>query len=329
MEKRRCILLDPNHIYVERFMEYVQRRKNFCFDIMGFTREAELLHFLEEEEADLALVDEGIWNRISEEGQARMREQIHCLILLTDRLRGGEKLPSVYRYQTMGRLLREALEHYEASIPKKVTSRIVTQLDIFYSPKGECGKSTCAMLLGHRLAEKGGRSVLYMNLEAFAQERGEHSLSDLLYYRAQGGKGMTLQSLTESKGGLQILAPVVNPEDRWKLSSEDLVELLKEIRDQGIYDTVILDVGNEGDPIPVLNLGNRVFLVDDGTASCGKKMDDLLHYVEKQRLGVIPEHWHRVKPPRLPILEGARPGCRQEELESWLEKQWKNWEAKP
>lgn len=335
MDKKRFCVLDPDPIYVDRFIEYLQRKPNFLFSVIGFTGVQELRGFLEANAVDVVLMDEDCWHDTGDDVQREMRERIPCLILLTDRRRSGEAMNSICRYQSMEKLLPEILRYYEETVPPEKPTENRTQIDAFYSPSGRCGKTTCARLLGTRLSEQCGRNVLYMNLEAVSGRRvldaggreGGHSLSDLLYYRQTDGGCRKLQSLTGAQGALSVLEPVVNPEDLWQLSDEELQAVLLEIRDQGIYDSVILDVGADRNPMTVLAVCRRVFLMD-GDGEFGRdKMDQFLGYAE-QSLGAIPENWHRIRPPHMAMLEDRAPGTRCMELEDWLEKEWLSWDQR-
>lgn len=325
MEKKRFVLVDPDPVYLERFLEYVHRKPNFLFAAVGLTGVEQLSEEAEQGDIDVALVDENCWQSIGKGTKKELLRKIPCLILLSDRIRSAEDHLCVCRYQSMEKLLPEILSYYEETRPPAEEPEERTQVDIFYAPAGRCGKTTCALLLGHRLAEQCGRTVLYMNLEALdgsVQREDGHSLSDLLYYRQTTG-GLKLQSLAGTEGSLSLLDPVVNPQDLWQLESGELGQLLREIKEAGIYDTVIVDLGPGRDPLPILMLGRRVFLVDDRDA-VDHRMDAFLAHV-RQTYGEIPGNWHRVQPPKQEALAGQPAGSRCEPLESWLEKEWMTW----
>ena len=175
--------------YAYHFMEFISKKKSIPLEIRVFTNVQALLDFLQEHQIELLLISE---NAMCEEIQTQKIGQIVILAsgVLPDYLK---KYPSVYKYQSSNRVIRETMVCYGESQKNKgkqlrMTSRDVEIIGI-YSPVGRTMKTTFALTLGQILAKK--KAVLYLNLEEYSgfeyllEQSYEQNLGDLLYYVRQ------------------------------------------------------------------------------------------------------------------------------------------------
>ena len=342
MEKRLFVLCDKDHTYVNRFMDYTGRQANFPFRVHGFTGEEGLASFLVGGGAAVGLVAWSLWQEWKEDFRQRVQEEIPCLLLLTEDRRSGQVgIPAVYKYQAMETLTREILDHYE-KLARDREEKQVTRLIGFYSTIGSCGKTTAALHLGQAMAEKEGREVLYMNLEPFAgwaaeRRGGNHSLSDVLYERKMEGC-LRVQSLSASLGKIAVIAPVVNPEDLWSLSTEEVLEMVREMKDGSVCDTILLDLGQAMDPIPILQCCDQIVLVRRDGAYMDRKMEEMKSYLGRRMGGLAAEKksiarggkdalWMELCIPEMPVLSGRMPGDGGENCQELLQWIWTQWRA--
>ena len=326
MQKRTFILCDPDNSYVNRFMNYSQRRANFPFRVSGFTKGEGVAAYLEGGSAEAALIAWSLWMEWEEELRQKVQEMVPCVMLLTEDRRSGQMdMITLYKYQSMDALLREALSVYE-KLAKSREEEHRVELVGFYSPVGHCGKTTAALHLGQMLSEKEGQEILYVNMEPLGTWTGQgtdqqHSFSDLLYERRLSEE-MKLQSLSRSYLGISVLSPVVNPMDLWSIDMEERALLIREMQEAGIGDKILLDLPSDADPVPLLACCDRIVLVRRAGTVMEQQMDQMRGYLQKK---LEREDFVEMVLPEFPALAEHFPGdeggnCR--ELGEWIWTQW-------
>ncbi len=258
MRKKILLICDQDRSYVERFAAYAEKREGLPFQIRFFTDAQSLDIYLEEREADLILAGEGTQKWREE------KKEFSCPVLPLVKERRGETGPSLYQYQSVEAILRQALaflERQQKEKGEKPHSRIFG----VYSPIKRCYKTTFSLVLGQILAEKD--ATLYVNLEdisglSYYLSQGEGgTLSDLLYQRETGKKEMGLYQMVRSVGKLTYLPPVSCPEDIREAHMDELTSIVKELASLNLYSYLVIDVGDAlVDPLPVLSLCHRIYM---------------------------------------------------------------------
>ncbi len=236
--------------YAYHFMEYISKKKSIPLEIRVFTNVQALLEFLKEHPIELLLISE---SAMCEEVQSQKIGQIVILSsgVLPDYLK---KYPSVYKYQSSNRVIRETMVCYGESQKHrgrqlKMTNREVEFIGI-YSPVGRTMKTTFALTLGQILAKK--KAVLYLNLEEYSgfeyllEQTYEQNMGDLLYYLRQNEGNLIgkLNGMVQCMNNLDFLPPVLSPGDIQQTSFEEWMRLLQEIVDYSNYEVVILDLSD-------------------------------------------------------------------------------------
>lgn len=119
-----------------------------------------------------------------------------------------------------------------------------------YSPVHRIGKTRFAMELGREMAKK--EPVLYLNLEEYAggsyyfPDQTGQTLADLLYYSRQekGNLGLRISTMAGQDEALDYILPMPCVQDLQGVSGEDWLRLFEQIRENCIYQKVILDLGD-------------------------------------------------------------------------------------
>jgi len=236
--------------YAYHFMEFISKKKSIPLEIRVFTNVQALSEFLQEHQIELLLISE---NAMCEEIQTQKIGQIVILAsgIVPDYLK---KYPSVYKYQSSNRVIRETMVCYGESQKNKGKQLRMTTRDVeiigIYSPVGRTMKTTFALTLGQILAKK--KAVLYLNLEEYSgfeyllEQSYEQNLGDLLYYLRQGEENLIgkLNEMVRSMNNLDFLPPVLSPGDIQQTSLEAWMRLLQEIIDYSNYEVIILDLGD-------------------------------------------------------------------------------------
>ncbi|MDD6212365.1 MAG: hypothetical protein PUB22_04385 [Clostridiales bacterium] len=327
-------------------MEYVRRKPNFPFTVLGFTNRKKLLAYLgvnpdeevpvesakkKDEIPEVILVESLDWETWLEEEREEVEHLSCCLCFLDERKRTEAEDFHLYKYQSVDGLLRGVLACYETDERNDLTETGQTRFVGVYSPDSGDSRSVCALALGNFLADK--EDVLVLNLEALPDwpvscSNSSYGLSDLLYFRKNAEK--RFYSLTDHVDQVAILPPVVNPEDIWNSSSMEMREMLEEMGKYGTYQTIIVELGPEKDPIPVLQLCQRIVIPHGEKMSSRRKTKKMLDYLEFRgetsirdscREWIFPEDFD------LEFWEtrnsrGEMPSV----IREYVEKEWNSWE---
>lgn len=119
-----------------------------------------------------------------------------------------------------------------------------------YSPVHRIGKTRFAMELGREMAKK--EPVLYLNMEEYAggsyyfPDQTGQTLADLLYYSRQekGNLGLRISTMAGQDEALDYILPIPCVQDLQGVSGEEWLRLFEQIRENCIYQKVILDLGD-------------------------------------------------------------------------------------
>lgn len=234
---------DP--VYAKCLSEYILGRRELSFQVMVFS-DLEKLKLLEKEKkVDILLADD------DSAGWKEM--EIGQVFLLCDS-RNCEKAEGyipVYKYQSGEKILAEVLSHCAEQTGSETILRIQkADMEIIgvYSPIHRIGKTQYALQTAKEFARKG--NTLYLNLEEYAgngeeMEQGD-GLAELLYYLRQGCKniGLRIEMLVKHYESVDYLEPMQMYSDLKAVTAEEWKQLLTEIAEKSIYETVILDIGD-------------------------------------------------------------------------------------
>lgn len=180
----------------------------------------------------------------------------------------GEEESELMKYQAVDRLAVEIMQVFwdeplQNSRPAIGKGRILG----VYSPVHRIGKTTFAIKLGKVLAQQ--ENVLYLNLESYAgiggyfREKEVQDLSHLLYYakQEQGDISVRIASMIRQMGNLDYISPLKVWTDLRAVTAAEWESLLKQLTQQSIYDTVMLDIGNAVDDVfRVLRICDRILI---------------------------------------------------------------------
>ena len=242
--KRIMAVYDEDPFYADRFAECVNQQEA-GFHAVAFSSLAGLRAFSEQQRIEMLLV--------GDEVEAEALEGIRAgqVIRLGETEFPGKEAKTVYKYQATDSVLREVMSCYQVKEqPVRMAaggqrSRIIG----VYSPVGRCGKTAFAFTLGQDLARSS--KVLFLTLEeccalsALTGTEYEGGLSDLLYYYRQGEYShLRLRGVTYSWGDLDYVPPVEYAEDFAYMKGEELAGLIDLIASEGIYDTIVADLGH-------------------------------------------------------------------------------------
>ncbi len=264
MKKRIMAVYDVDPFFADRFAEAANQKGTVPFTVMAFTSMERLKQFAQENPIEILLVDAG--------AEAAAREiKAGQLVLLSDGeiVPEAEGCPSVYKYQAADHIIREVMACYSAAPqqPAMALTGRPSQLIGVYSPVNRCLKTSFALTLGQILGKEG--RVLYLNLEdcsglrVIMGQQGPGDFSDVLYYYSQQGglNWARLKSLVYTWDNLDYILPARYPEDLCQVSGEEMAGLLQSIAGEGIYEQIVVDLGQFGrKALPILLLCEGIYM---------------------------------------------------------------------
>lgn len=248
--KQILAVYDKEQRYGEKLTGYLSAKQMLPFRIVAFTKEEALLAFAKTEEISVLLIHEKV---LSEEISVL---PINRILVLTEEQQmscaenfSKPNMVSVYKYQSMERIVQEILDCYEALLPPQSDQGILrrgkTGVITVYSPVHHCFKTSFALVYGQVLSEK--ERILFVSLEVhagfeklFGLTAGA-DLSDALYYYRQGSLGVHISDIIQKIGNLDILLPVHYPEDMAGIQLDEFLGLLYALQEECGYTGIVLD----------------------------------------------------------------------------------------
>lgn len=266
-------VLDKSQSYGQRMLQYLNKKEQFPFKTVLFTDIEEVKEYAKKQTIHLLLLDK----EYEDEELKRSAEQI---VLLSDSLdKELNRLPTVYRFQSADSLIKEVMQYYEVSVPDSVfqlkkTGNTVKLVGV-YSPLHRCLKTSFALTYGQLLARN--ERVLYFSLDTFSgfeylmNQKYGADFSDVIFYQQQGSLANRLAGIVYTVGQMDYIPPVRCSEDLWSIDWTLFLECLHTLMDVGLYDTIVLDMGEGfGRPEVLMNLCNQVYMPikEDPVSQC-------------------------------------------------------------
>ncbi len=249
MKKRIMAVYDVDPFFSDRFAETANQKGQVPFTVIAFSSLERLEKFSVEQDIELLLMDV----RMKEAAGKIKAEQVVFLSDGETEEEDKEKEDSyVYKYQSTANIVREVMSCYcaQPTLPPVAVGNKSLLLGV-YSPVNRCLKTSFSLILGQLLAKES--KVLYLNLEdcsgfrRLMGQEGPGDFSDVLYYYSQGGCSWArLKSLVYHWDELDYILPARYPEDLCSISAEQMADLLTRIAREGIYEIIIVDLGQFG-----------------------------------------------------------------------------------
>lgn len=262
MNERNLVICDREIRYADSLGENIAMREDLAVKVYVCSSLSKVIELVEEKPIHLFLVDESY----SYEQRSAI-ETNQVFVLGRGRVSDlGEEECQIRKYQCADEIIREIFEVY-VDKTKEHVMRSLHKEDVrmvaVYSPLHRLGKTTFAIALGKACANM--KKVLYVNLEEYAgmTEPKGMNLADLLYYMRQGkgNLGIRLQTAVQKEEELDVLMPMPITRDLKEVCSEEWKAFLTEIKEESIYDMVILDVGESVQGLyEVLQMCHRIYM---------------------------------------------------------------------
>lgn len=275
MRKKMLAVCDTEAEYTRRFCDYVSKKGGYPFEVAAFTSKEKLCRFCEEENVDILLVSESVYD-------LSLKEIVKGdVILLSDEENREEGAEHIYKYQPCETVLREVMCYYAKRRPEALleAARYGRMRMIgLYTPVHRCMQTTFAVTLGEILAKE--HKVLYLNFESFSglEKRLDREfmtdMSDLIYYVSNAREALfyKLKGMVETIQNLDYIPPVFSYMDLGRILPEQWFAMLKELEKLTDYEYLILDLSDSMQGLfDILRMCEKVFtLVREDDAALSK-----------------------------------------------------------
>ncbi len=160
------------------------------------------------------------------------------------------------------------------------------RLIAYLAVSGGTGASTVAAASAIRLARK-GKKVLYLNLERFGssdvffQADGTGSFQDIIYAikSRKGNLPVKLESVVkQDSSGVWFYSATATALDMAELNSEEIRNMIANIKMCGAYDYIILDMdfSLEKSELEILRECAQIVMVGDGSPTSNRKLERVM-----------------------------------------------------
>lgn len=271
LKEKIFVICDIQKEYAEHLFSVLSEELSGKYQFYLFFDPNKMINFAEHTEVDVLIAGEETENQIPDD--MVITEKL-ILTGIPDHLKtNGNRM--IFRYQSSEKILAEIKKICEkrnyvqdkkfknissdgisfgSGITKK-ENRIrdepeETSIIGVYSPVHRIGKTKFSIRLGKKLSEK--QTVLYLNMEGYSggglyfPDTGGQDLGDLIYCIRQerGDYGLKISSMTGQMDGMDFIMPVKNENDIRSVTFSQWSDMLDKIKQQCIYDVIILDLGD-------------------------------------------------------------------------------------
>ncbi|KAB3537228.1 AAA family ATPase [Alkaliphilus pronyensis] len=294
--KLKLAIVDTDLDYLNALENYLMNSFSQRFQVSFFTQPDYLLKELKKEDSkiDILLINSQLYC------DTLSKKNIGIVILLIEELltTSLDNLPCVKKYQPGNQLMANLINIYVDAFPNqflKPNKNGNTSVIGVYSPVGGSGKSTVAILTAYALAQEGKR-VFYLNLEnipsicSFIDCTPSHNMSNLFYYLRNKKKNLLLkiEGIRQLDIGLGVyyFPPIEKLTDLEEVTSEELIYLIKELKNSNQYDYIIIDFDStyNRDKRNQMNVCDKLLLVLNQTTVTNVKASILIKELERLSL---------------------------------------------
>ncbi len=243
--KKRMILFDSDTVYAARFLEYINHKKDFDYDLIVFTKQEKLDAYLLSNGIEILLL--GPQETFDEALEDKVKHCYHFVENREDGIAGGQ---SIYKYQSVEHIIDQILRDYlqrKEELWQENSQKPMVIYTVF-SPVPSPWDSLFAWSMSFQLS--GQRKVLFVPLELLPVteltflEYNREGLTEFIYYLKGNSDFMhKLRELLNYGGNLSYLSGAVHGFDMQALNKEEIHRWVEGLRKEAEYRTVIFYLG--------------------------------------------------------------------------------------
>lgn len=248
MKSKNLVIFDSENQYAKALALYFMRKKELMFQVHVCSSIENMEILAREKEVDFLLIDA---EKIQNLPESVRGKKIFALSV-SDKKTAQTEYPVLYKYQSGEKILADMIKEdtellYKENIIHSGYAGESKKVIGIFSPAPWGTKTRYALKLGEKLAQS--ENTLYLNMEVFGGiggyfEKDRQTLADVLYYARQekGNLGLLLTTIVCHRDNLDYVLPMPVSEDVKGVCGTEWVSLIKQILEQSIYETVILDM---------------------------------------------------------------------------------------
>lgn len=249
MKKTKLAVFDSSREYIDKFFDYIKRKRNFTFEILGFSDVNALEDYVEANRIDVLLfsqeelVDK---EKTSEEICEKFisHENVRKFIYLGKQRKTKTTLRHINKYQSMENVMKELMELMDMEEPGEIVNNYSLQGIYCLVPSEETAKA--ALTITSNLAMSS--DLLYINFDRFtildSSQSGNYSISDLVYFYKTNPKKIK-EEFNKAVGhyrGFDFLTAPLEQSDIDELSFFEWKEFLSMLAEVGNKDVIVIDM---------------------------------------------------------------------------------------
>lgn len=266
----KVAIADKNKEYIERLVVGLEKYSDISLAV--YSDEESLERAFQERKYDVFLFDPDVYMQSA----AYFHARADLKILLDDK---EKVVADVYanakrvdKYQRVSKIYKKILELYSEVCGRGIAQENgYTSVVAYYSPVGGAGKTTLALISATKYAMLGKRTF-YISFEDVASEDcylpqdDEDGLSELMcHIERNTNLTMKIQGMLKCKNhNLFYLNHFRTPNDIYDMHIDELQELITAIRNTGLFDVVIVDMGTAMDEknMVLFEKADRIVIVE-------------------------------------------------------------------
>lgn len=261
MKQYKVLLYSSEEGFVFALMNYINRDPQMPILAIAFSKQNELKTYLQEHRPDLLVIEpDGLRSQSCREGAVELSVTGGTVPVLwiLDAETGKEPegglnwpLDPVYvipKYSPASVYCRRMLQILSESNPYMNMEHSCTCVGV-YSPVGRCGKTTLSRALCRYYSadrSERGNGCLYLGWEEFAEHIDENRrMEELLFYIKERTENISLRikSLATEECGYDCIPCAVSYQELREIRREDISWLFDQIRSDGLYRWLVVDIG--------------------------------------------------------------------------------------
>jgi len=249
--KIKLAITDTDQRYSDRLIGYLNGYYADRFEIYSFSSCEALMVHLVQNSIDVLLASD----QISVDSAKLPRNMAFAYFSDSPSIDTIKGVRTVCRYQKASLIFKEILSLY-SELSNSVTSYKnigdkLSEIMLFLPASGGAGSTTVAVAAAVNLSRSGKR-VLYLNFEQCGSisplfdGEGQFTLSDVIYAIKSNKSNLKLrlESMIKNSDGVNYFDSCPVALDALELNRDDLERLLKELKETGSYDVIIIDADN-------------------------------------------------------------------------------------
>lgn len=276
--KIKIAILEKNLSYLNRIVSTFNLKYADKIEVYSFTEYNVAMAALNDSKIDILMADDGF---VVEEERLPRRCSLVYFVDSPD----IDKVRNQYaicKFQKIDLIYKQILSVYSENTENKTRKKKdkgECGIIAFMSPGGGVGSSSMAAACALFFARKGKR-VFYLNLEKFGSSdlffsgEGQYGISDVIFAlkSKKANLSMKLESCVKKDSrGVFFFSQPQNALDLTELSTEELCQLISELKATGLYEYIILDLDFNMN-LKFLDVVHAVVVTSDGSERVNLKI---------------------------------------------------------